>query len=1180
MTDGGDTLQDFVLAPAPTRVVNGVVRDASGGGWPLYARIDVTAPGFTGATVFSDPLTGYYSINLVGGGVYQFAVSAIPAGYVAASVPVPVAGLLAGASAPIVQNIGLDADLQSCTAPGYVGPTVADFSSGTLPSGWSLKTFDSPWTVVSGPDPCGNYDGNLTGGSGAFAIITSDCDHGNADSQLRTPTINLSGAASARIEWHNDYHDLDSIADVDVSTDGGATWTNVWRRAGVDERGPGLQSVDLTALAAGQPSVEARFRYQAFFAYWWQVDDVSLGEPGATCHAQPGGLVVGTVRDANTGLGVNGATVVNLPHEAVATTFAPQGDPNAGDGFYILFAPSGDQPFEASLDRYTPQDRNVVVIPNAATHLDFSLAAGRLTASPSTLDAKVRPGDAVQKSLSLSNGGGRDAGFDDRRVRHSARRRLRFAGHFAPRPAIDRALERLAPSHAGPRHFDAVSAKNLPPLEGGAPDAPTLPAGRVLASYPSGIAYGWGLAFDTDANDFWISNIVAGNGDDRDYRYLADGSLTGDTIDDHPAVSIFAADGTYNSHTKTIWRVDAVGLGSSCIFELDPAAEALTGRTICPVTGTSERGLAYDPTTDTYYIGSWNDGVIKHFDSKGVVLDSGYVGVPISGLAFNPSTGHVFAMLNQPDHGHNVMVYDALHDYAVVGGFPITDDSGAVVLTGSGGAGMDADCEGNLWLIDQDSQTIYKVYSGEGGWCPTDIPWLSVTPLSGTVGAVKGGAATATVTATYDSTGLFPGLHQARLQIDTDTPYKVPPVGVNFTVEFLDVPEDSPAGTDPFENFIYGAAGALIMPGCDQNGFLFCPDATVDPRRHGRVRLEGGARRLHPAPGLQGHLRRREPVRPQRGLHPGRLRRRDHRGVPGARPASPILPVADDLASPDGSLRRESRSWLELHAAAVRGPLLRRAVSAEPRRARSPTGWSSCLPTASPPDATRPAIRPRTVRRARFVTSRWPSFSSRHSRSRICRETENRGGPEGSPRRICTFGIGSRQGGLLHDPIPPKVPRAHDRRARRSGRGRQGHRGARPRSAGHPRRRHAAGLRHRAAGRARDHGDDGRRGAEARARRDDGGGPGAAGRQLAENDGIDHGAADGAAQARARDDALPRDDLEPDDPGRRAGSRATTASSRARRCRDRCRRATRTSRSRPSRRCPTGSGRRRFRPSA
>ena len=56
--------------------------DASGGGWPLYARIDITAEGgFAGATLFTDPVTGYYQVSLVGAAVYHFHVAAVTTGY-------------------------------------------------------------------------------------------------------------------------------------------------------------------------------------------------------------------------------------------------------------------------------------------------------------------------------------------------------------------------------------------------------------------------------------------------------------------------------------------------------------------------------------------------------------------------------------------------------------------------------------------------------------------------------------------------------------------------------------------------------------------------------------------------------------------------------------------------------------------------------------------------------------------------------------------------------------------------------------------------------------------------------------------------------------------------------------------------------------------------------------------
>ena len=81
-------MQDFVLQPAPTVVVNGVVRDGSGQGWPLYAKIVVSGSGgFPGATLFTDPVTGFYTINLIGGVDYAMQVSAVASGYAAGADP-------------------------------------------------------------------------------------------------------------------------------------------------------------------------------------------------------------------------------------------------------------------------------------------------------------------------------------------------------------------------------------------------------------------------------------------------------------------------------------------------------------------------------------------------------------------------------------------------------------------------------------------------------------------------------------------------------------------------------------------------------------------------------------------------------------------------------------------------------------------------------------------------------------------------------------------------------------------------------------------------------------------------------------------------------------------------------------------------------------------------------------
>ena len=113
--------------------------------------------------------------------------------------------------------------------------------------------------------------------------------------------MDLSAKSTAAIQWANDFVDFDSgtVAGVDVSIDGGASWANVWHGAAARSAGPGRSSSRTCRIAAGHANVQARFHYQGFWAWWWQVDDVEIG--AFACTPLPGGLVVGNVTDANTG---------------------------------------------------------------------------------------------------------------------------------------------------------------------------------------------------------------------------------------------------------------------------------------------------------------------------------------------------------------------------------------------------------------------------------------------------------------------------------------------------------------------------------------------------------------------------------------------------------------------------------------------------------------------------------------------------------------------------------------------------------------------------------------------------------------------------------------------------------------------------------------------------------------
>ncbi len=637
------------------------------------------------------------------------------------------------------------------------------------------------------------------------------CEGPFSVTSLVTPPMDLSASANAVIQWANDFVDLGSgtFAVVEVSIDGGDNWTTVWQAPG-DLPGPGNQLVDIS-FAAGHANVLARFHYEGFFAYWWQVDDVKIG--AFACSPIPGGLVVGTVSNANTGDGVNGATVTNLPDDGSTTSFATPEDPAQGDGFYILFAGSGPQPFEASAAQYDPQTKSTAVIPNRAVRLDFQLAAGLLDASPRPLSALVSPGGQQDLTLTLSNPGSKEGSFLIQEVN------VPPAGSTAAAPAI--VANPAKRSYRVP--FTRLNDPNLRdlPAPANAPlAAPVLAnAGNVVQSFPSGLVGGWGMAYDTGADRLWITNPENFGGDGLEYQYLPDGTPTGETIDISNTGAICQADGTYNARTGMLWHVN-VG-EPNCLFEVDPVSKVVTGNTICgPWEFVSQRTVTYDYVTDTYYAGSTNElDSVPHRQLRRPSRP-GDLGLSIAGLAYNPTTRHLFVASGFAAP-FDIWVVDPF-TYTVLGGFRVTSN-GVPVLT-NGGVSLDADCGGRLWINDNSAQTVYQFESGETGWCVNDIPWLSENPTEGTV---PGGGGALPVTVTFDSDGLLPGLRQASLMFATDTPTPVEPVPVDFTVLFNDVPQGSFAW-----NFIYGAAGAGVMQGCAPQTptFLFCPNEVVTRR--------------------------------------------------------------------------------------------------------------------------------------------------------------------------------------------------------------------------------------------------------------------------------------------------------------------------------------------------------------
>ncbi len=398
VTDGGTATADFALTAQPTRRVSGVVKDGSGHGWPLYARIDVA--GRPGGPVFTDPATGAYSIELPPG-EYGLAVRAMYPSYQQLTQPLTV-----GAEDQ-VKDIGLPVDV-ACTAAGYkynYGDPLftQEFETGTTPEGWTVenRTASGGW-VFNAP----RNRGNLPGGSGRYAIADSDAAGSGTtvDTDLVTPPLDFTSVPKPVLRFNSDYRALNGFANVELSVDGGATYKTVTSWTTASRRGPVVEEVPIPD-AGGKADVRVKFHYRGSFAWWWELDNVSV--LNRSCDPIPGGLVVGQVLDGNSGDAVNGATVtsVDKPAEKTTTAATPD-DETLGDGFYWMFSTlTGEHPFTAAKSGYEEATTAVSVTADQATRQNFTLDAGRVVVEPGEVDTTQTLGETKSVTTTFRNTG-------------------------------------------------------------------------------------------------------------------------------------------------------------------------------------------------------------------------------------------------------------------------------------------------------------------------------------------------------------------------------------------------------------------------------------------------------------------------------------------------------------------------------------------------------------------------------------------------------------------------------------------------------------------------------------------------------------------------------------------------------------------------------------------------------
>jgi N-acetylneuraminic acid mutarotase len=818
VNQGQTTTENLALASVPTHTLSGTITDGSGHGFPLYAKISIS--GFPGNAVYTNPVTGQYSVSLAQGNSYTLTVTPLYPGYNTATASVHIG------TADVTKNLKVTVNQTTCSAPGYafkLNGTTEGFT------GWTGKTTQDGWTNV---DNLGNgetwqFGANPTGEGappntdGQFAIEDSNrypfTD--SQDSSLVSPVENLSKDTQPVINFDTYYNEFpfSQQADVDISLDGGQTWTNVWSQTTTTV--DGHVSIPIPQ-AAGQSDVQVRFHFTSHFGWWWSLDNVFIGNQ--KCAPTPGGYVDGIVTDHNTGDPINGATVTSQSNPGqTGTSQATPDDPNLSDGFYWLFATPGTAPFKASDGNYTPSTQTVNVADNAVVDQDWSLQAGHLTMTPGSLSVTQTLGAAKTKTVSFSNNGTepiqvklaeQDGGFTPMAGQAKGAPLEQIKGTFTPAAGV--VAQARTGAKPAARARGAVNLLNPTPA-----DAPWT----SIANYPTPIMDN-AVGFDSGSGQVYSVAGFNGSANVATSYVYNPSSQQWSQIADAPQALESPAGAFLNGKMYIAGGWDSSGSPSTAVYAYDPssgswsqeaslpaplsasAAAVLNGQ-LYIVGGCTTGGCApssnatyrYDPGSN-----SWTQ-LANYPASAAFGACAGISGEVVCAGGNDADTNTSLKSTFIYDPGSNTWSQGADIPYdnwgmAYAGSGNQLQIAGGVSNNAIGNQAAAYDPSSNSWsalpnannpeyrgggacgmykiggsTFQFDAQNFAEVLPGFDSCGVEDVPWLSESTDTFTLNPGQ----SQTVAVTMDSSTLSqPGAYAAKLAISTDSPYQFTPIGV------------------------------------------------------------------------------------------------------------------------------------------------------------------------------------------------------------------------------------------------------------------------------------------------------------------------------------------------------------------------------------------------------------------
>lgn len=366
-------------------------------------------------------------------------------------------------------------------------------------------------------------------------------------------------------------------------------------------------------------------------------------------------------------------------------------------GSYVLQIPQGSANIVVSAEHYARQEQRVDV-PAGQTRLDVALKTAVVEVEPRAIELVVASGQSKTRELALQNVGSE---------------------------ALRWSFQQSGPDDHQP--------------------------GEILQTWTPAILLPWGVGV---ADNLWVSDLYA----QVNIELTREGLRTGRAWP--PEWPNLSLDMAYDTKHKLMCQVDfsaGYSIGLPCWDPNTGKVEASISGNF-PWTQVPQRGLAYVPSDDTFYIGGPDLGVIYH----------------IAGLSHD-RPGEVIGQCQPPDRGTSGLAWNASKQvlWQATNSLSDTlfelDPKDCRVLSaiahpapGWNGAGLELDAHGDLWMVAQNLGTVYLVASGVGTF--ERVSWLSTTPERAVLMPDERG----TVTLTVNSSGLQSGAYEAALFLESD----------------------------------------------------------------------------------------------------------------------------------------------------------------------------------------------------------------------------------------------------------------------------------------------------------------------------------------------------------------------------------------------------------------------------